>query len=174
VLSNVYKKISGKTESYMKIFVNKGVILDLSWFVSKIEKLDGIYLFENIDWPAEEADITVSGDACLLGLGYYLEDSCEGFQCFLPSSCLKDTIFYFEALVVVSIVEAVTQLSNVPSKLLVFSDNKNTVDIFHSLHCKLPYNNLLKFTVTLLLQHNISLRVVHILGVDNTVADSLS
>jgi hypothetical protein len=60
------------------------------------------------------------------------------------------------------------------SKILVFSDNSNTVDIFRSLHCKPPYNDLLKFTVALLLKHNMSLRVVHMPGVDNAVANSLS
>jgi hypothetical protein len=139
-----------------------------------VNKLDGIYLFEDVDWPTKEADITASGDACLSGLGYFLENSCEGFQSVLLTNCPKDTIFYFKALVVVSIVEAVSRLPRVPSKLLVFSDNENTVDIFHSLRCKPPYNDLLKFTVTLLLKHHISLRVVHIPGVDNIIADSLS
>ena len=175
-LSNVYEKISGKSESHAKIYVNKGVVQDLSWFVSKVKELDGIYLFEDVDWPIEAADITASGDACLSGLGYFLENLCEGFQCYssLSSICPKDTIFYYKALAVVSIVEAVTHLPSVPSRLPVFSDSENTVAIFHSLRCKPPYNDLLKFTVSLLLQHHISLCVVHILGVDNIMADSLS
>jgi hypothetical protein len=74
-----------------------------------VNELDGIYLFEDVDWPTEEAEITASGDACLLGLGYFLENSCEGFQSVSPTNCPKDTIFYFEALVVVSIVEAVSR-----------------------------------------------------------------
>jgi hypothetical protein len=154
-LSNVYEKMSGKSECHAKIFVNKGVINDLKWFVSNVQELSGIYLFEDVDWSAEEADVTASGNACLLGLGYFFEDSREGFQCDLPCDNPKDTIFYFEALVVVSIIDAIAHFPNVPSKLLVFSDNVNTVDIFHSLHCKPPYNNLLKFTVTvtLLLKH---------------------
>ena len=61
-----------------------------------------------------------------------------------------------------------------PSKLLVLSDNTNTVDIFQSLRCKPPYNDLVKFTVSLLLKHHISLRVVHVPGIDNIVADALS
>src|SRR6202522_553086 len=173
-LSNVYEKISGKSESHAKIFVNKGVVRDLSWFVSKVKELDGIYLLEDVDWATEEAVVTASGDVCLSGLGYFLEDSCKGFQCVLPTDCPTNTIFYFEALVVVSIVEAASQMSKVPSKLLIFSDNENTVDMFYSLRCKPPYNDLLKYTVNLLLRHHISLRVVHIPGVDNIIADSLS
>ena len=139
-----------------------------------MKELDGIYIFEDIDWPAEEAEITASGDACLLGLGYFLEDTCEGFQCILPTDCPRDTIFYFKALVVVSIVTAASRMSSVPSKLLVFSNNENTVNIFHSLRCKPPYNDLLKFTVNILLEHHISLRVVYIPGTDNVVANTLS
>jgi hypothetical protein len=173
-LSNVYEKMSGKMESHAKIFVNKGVIHDLTWFVSEVRNSSGVYLFEDVDWLAKDADVTASGDACLSGLGFYFEDSLEGFQSALPCNNPKDTIFYFEALVVVSIVEAVTRMQDVPSKLLVFSDNANTVDIFHSLRCKPPYNDLLKFTVSLLLKHHISLRVVHVPGIDNVIADSLS
>jgi len=173
-LSNVYEKMSGKTETHAKIFVNKGVIRDLSWFVSEVRILDGVYLFEDVDWLAEDAELTAIGDACLSGMGFYFENSREGFQCVLPYHAPKHTIFYFEALVVVSIVNAVTHMPKVPSKLLVLSDNTNTVDIFQSLRCKPPYNDLVKFTVSLLLKHHISLRVVHIPGIDNIVADALS
>src|SRR6202522_4772919 len=166
--------MSGKTETHAKISVNKGVIRDLSWFVSEVRILNGIYLFEDFDWLAKDAELTAIGDACLSGMGFYFENSQEGFQCILPYDAPKHTIFYFEALVVVSIVNAVTHMSNIPSKLLVLSDNTNTVDIFQSLRCKPPYNDLVKFTVSLLLRHRISLRVVHVPGVDNIVADALS
>ena len=86
----------------------------------------------------------------------------------------KDTIFYFEALAVVSVVDAVTRFPSILSRLLIYSDNSNTINIFHSLRSLPPYNELLKFTVSLLLKYNISLRVLHIPGIDNSVADSLS
>ena len=113
-------------------------------------------------------------DACMSGLGFFFENSWEGFQCIVPQDPPRDTIFFFEALAVVSVVDAVTKLDHVPKRLLIFSDNTNTVDIFHSLRSLPPYNSLLKFTVSLLIEFNISLRVVHIPGVDNIIADSLS
>ena len=73
-----------------------------------------------------------------------------------------------------SVVDAVTCLPSISTCLLFFSDNSNTVNIFHSLCSLPPYNDLLKFTMSLLIKHNISLRVVYIPGVDNVVADSLS
>lgn len=173
-LSNVYAKISGKSESHAKIFVSKAVVDDLNWFKFHVDRSDGVYLFEDVDWSVQRADEVAYCDACLSGLGFYFERLKEGFQCVVPQSAPRDTIFYFEALAVVSVVDAATRLPSIPARLLIYSDNTNTVDIFHSLRSLPPYNNLLKFTVTLLLKHNISLRVMHVPGVQNSVADSLS
>jgi hypothetical protein len=173
-LSNVYAKIGGKKESHAKIFVSKAVARDLEWFVSHVRRSDGVYLFEDVDWDVHHADVTAYSDACLSGLGFYLQDSREGFQCIVPQNAPKDTIFFFEALAVVSVVDAVTKMHVIPRRLLIYSDSTNTVDIFHSLRSLPPYNNLLKFTVSLLIEFNISLRVVHTPGVDNIVADYLS
>ena len=123
-----------------------------------------------MDWSEEQADVVAYTDACLSGLGFYFERSKQGYQCIVPDGAPKDTIFYFEVLAVVSVVDAVTRLSVIPSKLLVFSDNTN----FHSLRSLPSYNDLLKFTVSLLVKHDISLRVVHVPGVNNSVADALS
>ena len=97
-LSNVYAKISGKSESHAKIFVSKAVIRDLHWFVEHVRNSDGVYLFEDVDWDAEQADVIAYSDACLSGLGFFFENSDEGFQCSVPQQPPKDTIFYFEAL----------------------------------------------------------------------------
>jgi hypothetical protein len=173
-LSNVYAKISGKTESHAKIFVSKAVVTDLTWFQSHVRASDGVYLFEEVDWDVPQADIVAYSDACLYGLGFFFEHSNEGYQSRIPQSPPKDTIFYFEALAIVAVLEAVTRLPSIPTRLLIYSDNTNSVDIFHSLRSLPPYNELLKFTVSILIKHNISLRVIHIPGVDNGVADSLS
>jgi hypothetical protein len=173
-LSNVYAKIGGKVESHAKIFVSKAVVRDLDWFVSHVQRSNGIYLFENVDWEVKQADVVAYSDACLSGLGFFFEDSRQGCQCVIPQDPPKDTIFYFEALAVVSAVEAATRLPTIPVHLLIYSDNTNTVNIFHTLRSLPPYNDLLKYTVTLLIKHSISLRVLHVPGVDNLVADSLS
>jgi hypothetical protein len=173
-LSNVYAKIGGKKESHAKVFVSKAVRQDLDWYISHVRGSDGVYLFEDVDWGVSRAEVVAFSDACLSGLGFYFQDTRTGFQCNVPQSPPRDTIFYFEALAVVSVVEAATRLTTVPSRLLIFSDNTNTVDIFHSLRSLPAYNDLLKFTVSLLIRHGMSLRVVHVPGTDNSVADALS
>jgi hypothetical protein len=173
-LSNVYAKLAGKSESHAKIFVSKAVVKDLDWFLSHVRVSNGVYLFEDVDWNIHQADVTVYSDACLSGLGFFFEHSRNGYQCIIPRDPPKNTIYYFEALAVVSAVDAATRLTSVPARLLVFCDNTNTVDMFHSLRALPPYNDLLKFTVSKLIKFKISLRVAHISGIDNVVADSLS
>jgi hypothetical protein len=173
-LSNVYDKIRGKSESHAKIFVSKAVVRDLDWFVSHVKRSNGVYLFQDVDWGVHQADVIAYADACMSGLGFFLEHSREGFQSKIPHDPPRGTIFYFEALAVVSVIDAMAHLPSVPAHLLVFSDNTNTVDIFHSLRSLPPYNDLLRFAVSLLIEHDISLRVVHVPGVNNVVADSLS
>ena len=173
-LSNVYAKIGGKCQSHAKIFVSRAIVRDLCWFHSYVLRSDGIYLFEDVNWNNEQADLTVYSDACMSSLAFFIENFLAGYQCSVPLNPPKDSIFYFEALAVVCAVDTATKLDTVPSRLLIFSDNTNTVDIFHSLSSLPAYNDLLKFTVSLLIKHNISLRVVHIPGVDNIIADSLS
>jgi hypothetical protein len=173
-LSNVYAKISGKSESHAKIFVSKAVVRDLEWFLAHVKQSDGVYVFGDEEWEPHQADVTAYSDACMSGLGFFFQHSREGFQCPVPGNPPKDTIFYFEALAVVSIVDAVTRLPSVPTRLLIYSDNSNTVDIFHSLRSLPPYNGLLQFTVSLLIKFDISLRVLHVPGEDNGIADALS
>ena len=132
-LSNVYAKISGKTESHARIFVSRAVVRDLEWFVSQVDLSNGVYLFEDVDWDEGRADAVAYCDACLSGIGFFFERSSEGFQCAVPQCAPKDTIFYFEALAVACVVDEAIRSTSIPSRLLVFSDNTNTVDIFHSL-----------------------------------------
>lgn len=113
-LSNIYVKISNKTESHAKIFVSKAVMRDLHWFGSHVSRSDRVYLFQDVDWSSEQADVITYSDACLSGLGFFFKHSKRGFQCIIPRCPPKDTIFYFEVLAVVSVVHAVTLLPTVP------------------------------------------------------------
>jgi hypothetical protein len=59
-------------------------------------------------------------------------------------------------------------------RLVVFTDNQNTVDIWHSLKAAAPYNSTLIIAIDWLIKQKTDARVLHIPGVENVVADALS
>ncbi|KAJ3738059.1 hypothetical protein EV360DRAFT_90880 [Lentinula raphanica] len=89
-------------------------------------------------------------------------------------------IFYWEALTVLAAVEWAASLSDRkgskerPLRLTIRSDSSNSVDIFNSLSALPLYNPILIQTVDILIEHHIDLRVIHIPGSENAVADALS
>ena len=60
------------------------------------------------------------------------------------------------------------------SKILIYIDNSNLVDIFYTLCCLPSYNPLLKAAVDILIRNDYSLRVLHVPGEENIVVDALS
>ena len=91
-----------------------------------------------------------------------------------PVDAPSNVIFYFESLSVLSALVHVQSKAIRGSKILIYTDNANTVDIFRSLRCLPPYNHLLKQAVDILIHHEYSLRVLYVPGEDNVVADALS
>jgi len=59
-------------------------------------------------------------------------------------------------------------------RLLIYTDNTNVVDIFSSLRCLPKFNVILKKAITLRVAANIDVRVLHVSGEQNNVADALS
>ena len=57
---------------------------------------------------------------------------------------------------------------------IIYTDNSNTVDIFSSLRVLPPYNHLLKTAINILNLGDSDMRVLHVPGVDNAIADALS
>jgi len=64
--------------------------------------------------------------------------------------------------------------SNQSQRLVVYTDNQNTVDIWNSLKASAPYNSTLILAIDSLIKCNTDGRVLHVLGVDNQVTDALS
>jgi len=56
----------------------------------------------------------------------------------------------------------------------IYTDNLNTVQIFNSLACLPDYNQILRRAIDIVLTHDIDLRILHVPGEQNTVADALS
>jgi len=173
-LSNLYAKMSGKTESFAKIHVNQAIVTDLTWFLNRICLSSGVHLIEDPDWDQAAADVVLFADACLSGLGFFYLRDLRGYQCAIDYGAPKETILFFEALAVCSALLHALDSFSAAHKVMIYTDNTNTVNIFHTLRALPPYNPILRIAVDALSTHNCSLRVVHIAGEDNVIADHLS
>ncbi|KAJ6468717.1 hypothetical protein DFH09DRAFT_955414 [Mycena vulgaris] len=180
-LCHVYRKISEKVNAFATIYINAAVKEDLSWFLHHVDASSGIFAFDAIDWnPHTEANFSILCDACPRGMGFWNEILRRGFYSPVPTVAPKDTIFFWEATCVLAALEwfclneRVNFVGDRPARLTIFTDNLNTVQIFSSLAAEPAYNTLLKAAVDLLIHHRVDLRVLHIPGTENTVADAIS
>ena len=125
-------------------------------------------------WGQSDADLIVYCDASLEGLAFYIPSFDSAIFSPIPQQPPHFHIFFYEALSVVSALAFCIGLQPPPHRLFIYSDSMNMVDIFHSLKAYDEYNRLLLFAIHLLLPQTTSLRVFHITGTENTIADAVS
>ena len=94
-----------------------------------------------------------------------------GYQCCVPHSSTA-SIFYWEVVTVACAMTATP--SNDHQWLVVYTDNQNTIDIWHSLKASTPYNATLIFAIDSLILHDTDAQVLHVPGDQNLVADALA
>ena len=177
-LSNVYAKMthSKPDKPLTKLYVNNAIRSDLIWALNHMCLLSGTRVLQSLEWDPESADLTAYCDASLDGLGFWFPGLSAGFWSPIPEDVPKDTIFYLEALSVLSALLHSTTLFTV-NRLVIYTDNLNTVQIFNSLSAYPAYNEILKCAVDHILSNYanpMQLRVLHVPGDLNTVADALS
>lgn len=68
----------------------------------------------------------------------------------------------------------VTRLEMANQKIVIYTDNSNTVDLYNTLHTLPVHNQLLQNAVDLLVRSHCHLHVLHIPAKLNQVADALS
>ena len=175
-LNNFYAKINGKCAPNKYIRINNAVCADLLWAIQHLQSSPGIRLIHHLQWEISSADIVIYCDACLDGMGFWLPDKCVGYYSPVPEDTTDEQIFYFEALCVLSAIHHVVNLLCVPpsSRILIYTDNDNTVAIFNTLRCLPRYNPILIDAATVSMASGILLRVLHIPGDLNYVADAIS
>ena len=102
------------------------------WAVGHLCNSSGVYLLHVIDWQAVDMDAVIYCDACLSGLGFWYPT--EDLAFYLASPPVpNDTIFYREALCVLSSLHHISTCINPCSQIAIFTNSSNTVDIFNSL-----------------------------------------
>ncbi|KAI0701885.1 hypothetical protein C8T65DRAFT_579437 [Cerioporus squamosus] len=182
-LANCYAKTAGKTNRHAGIYLNTAIVRDLQWFYDRAAAAPPISILDSIAWspadlvPGLAPDEFALVDASGSGLGLYFPWLHWGFHCLRPGSAPSGAIFFFEALAVCSAVHRVhgwRRANRHITRLAVLSDNSNTVSIFNSLRALPVYNSILISAVNILLDTGLQLRVDHIPGKLNVVADALS
>jgi hypothetical protein len=173
-LSAIYAKMSGKTRALAPMRINTAICTEMHWFIKHVRTSNGIFLLKTVAWdPTTDLAATsvVYVDACLTGMGFWYPELKLGFQCRTPAQ-QEAPIFYWEAVAVTCAM--LCSFSNTAPRLVVYTDNHNTVDIWHSLKAAAPYNETLIVAIDWLIEHHTDARVLHIPGLDNAVADALS
>ena len=83
-------------------------------------------------------------------------------------------IFFNEALAVLSAIEWAAYLQEWPQQILIQTDSMNTVDMFNTMAPETDLIPLMFRAIEIMMNSGVDVRVVHIPGVDNIVADALS
>lgn len=172
-LNNIYAKMGGKANREQWVYINNAIRDDLSWAVSHLKSSSSVHILKSLLW-SPSADQVIYCDTCPEGMGYWYPISKDGYYAPTPVNIPTNVIFYFETLCVLSTLVHVQTKATCGSKILIYTDNQNTVDIFCTLRCLPSYNHLLNATVDVIIQNDYSLRVLHIPGKHNVVADTLS
>jgi hypothetical protein len=175
-LNNFYPKLKGRRDSTSTIWVNNSIREDFSWAVKALTGSSGVHLLKSVYWDPGDATLTVYCDACPEGMGFWYPSLNIAFFSPTPYYENPDLIFYFEALCVHSALFDAHRrtLEKGSGRFLIYTDNSNTVDIFSSLRALPAYNHLLKTAIDILHSGGCDLRVLHVPGVDNAVADAIS
>ncbi|KAI0827379.1 hypothetical protein BC628DRAFT_1318374 [Trametes gibbosa] len=175
--------MAGKSDRHAGIYLNTAIVRDLHWLKHHLLHATGIHLLHSNTWsPADLVQGTLSNEFALTdalgsGLGVYFPWLHLGFHCPLPINAPTDTIFFFEALAICAAIHrtrAWRKAGRFVRRLAILSDNSNSVAIFNSLRASPIYNPILTSAVDVMMEFKLDVRVEHIPGDLNTVADALS
>jgi hypothetical protein len=173
-LCTLFDKIRGKSRPFQLIWVSVTLTRELLWFADRATSLPPVHVMLSNAWDTTAANLVLYTDACLQGLAFWCPSLLRGFQ--YPSNDPSiDCIFFWEALAIVSALHwALTSSFPPPRCVLIYTDNSNSVDLFTTLRARPLYNPLLLTTADLLTTFGADLRVLHVPGHLNSVADALS
>jgi len=155
--------------------VDEKVAADLGWLADNLECSLGLNYLIGKEWDPRSANVTIWCDACKDGLGFWSPSLPVGFYGDVPSNIKPNLshINFYEGLCVVSALEWAIRFFS-PKRLVIYTDSSSTAKAYDDLSVKEGYNGMLFYAVKLLIESGTTLRVIHIPGEENTVADALS
>ena len=184
-LSTLYSKITSKTKPNAHIYLNSSIIRELRWLSNYIISAPPVWIFSATSWGPIEAwsaglhQLEVFTDTSPIALAYYFPSLNFAYYAPLPSNPPTNPIFWFEALTICSAIHHAANVwacdfSPKLNCLLVRTDSMNSVHMFNSLHAKPAYNSILVSSINAHINSSLDVRVYHLLGDDNSIADAIS
>lgn len=184
-LQALYDKMKGKSFRNAPISLNNLVRQSLEWLASQIAIAPPLYLLDPAleDWAESEANLVIRTDACLKadgtgkpGLGCWWVDPRTGCpqHFFHRSTTPSDDIAATEALAILSALDLAISSRLPLRRILVLTDSALSVYAFDSGRASPTLHSIVWTAYRLLDDSRVDLRVRHIIGDDNSVADSLS
>jgi hypothetical protein len=184
----VHAKIADKTHRFAGIPINREVKSALGWLRDRLASSNGVSILEAELWGQNDANLIIYCDACTgdtsgrkAGLGFWVPSQGLGFfadgpepSAYPPNLRHPGSIFYLEALCILAAILWSASLNPPPKRLLIYTDSINSADMFNTMRANPGYNDILMTAVEALIDNAISLRVYHIAGEENTIADALS
>ena len=175
-LNNFYSKLEGKTKPEQWVYTNMAVCADFHWAKHQIKQSNSFHILMWCFWGKLDADHTFYCDALSEGMGFWDTDGNLDF--YTPTFPLdevpEDLIFHFKALCMLLALSHIHKnADNSSCCIVIYTNSSNTFDIFNLLQCWPAYNHIIKSTVDILIDGSHNLRVLHVPGVDNSVANAL-
>jgi hypothetical protein len=172
-LNNIYDKIRGKDQD-ARVWSNKTIRDDLSWAKGRVDVSSDVRLLKSCTWEINAATCVAKTGTCPKGLAFWYSRLDLGFMAPTPCETPATQITFYEALAVLLVLENAWSRFLPGSKIVIYTDNFTTVAMFNSLWSLPEYNCILKASVDILIETDFSLRVLHIAGLNNSIADALS
>ena len=175
-LSELYRKTRGKQNSWRGVYLNREVIIDLTWLRDVIPRSVGVRFVDSMHWDDDDADMVVWTDASLhMGLGCYYASNALVYQLHPPPSDIKIDIFFLELIAILSAIHHIASLPKPPRRLLLFTDSMDSVCVLNTLSASEALHTAPLLAIAeIILYSGIDLRVRHIAGTKNVRADMLS
>jgi hypothetical protein len=184
-LCALYDKMAGKSKPNTRMYLNTSIVRELCWLVDLVHSSPPVRIFQTVSWDSHHArdaglhQLDVETDASARGLAYYFPPLALAYFSPLPVAPPSDTIFWFEALAVCSAINHAADVwasgfSPKLDRLLVRTDNMNTVSMFNSLRAKPAYNPLLISSIDARRRSSLDVHTTHIPGSVNIIADAVS
>jgi hypothetical protein len=164
--------MSGKVWRNAKIPISKSLRSDLEWLATALEQHTGILLLLANKWLAGACPYHIWCDASFAGLGQWAP--CIGRISYTIFNKHKQAhgIYYLETLSVVCAIQLAVDRKW--SRVVIHTDSLNTVDLFSSHSPTELLRPLFSYAVLILIRSGLELKVLHVAGRDNVVADAAS